>query len=175
VPASASGASFEAPSEAAAESSAAEVPDTYSTELVQSRASFRDTVWARLAVEDEAGKRLGAPPLRLVAEEVEAATHAWAAKQPGGSVEKHYLTKMRSLCFNLKKNASLRGKVRSGEVNGAELAAMDKDQLADATVVEGRAKMERKLAEEVGQGCTHKRTSVPRATSLYLYLSFSSW
>ena len=70
-------------------------------------------------------------------------------RQPGGSGDKQYAAKMRSLSFNLKKNAALRGQVRSGDVSASELAAMDKDQLADATVVEGRAKMERKLAEEV--------------------------
>lgn len=126
------------------------VPDNYTTELDQARASFRDAVWTRLAVENEGGKRPGVFPLKRVAEQVEAATHAWAMGQPGGSGDKQYTAKMRSLCFNLKKNAALRGQVRSGEVGASELAAMDKDQLADPTVIEGRAKMERKLAEEVG-------------------------
>jgi len=132
-----------------ANTDAVEVPDRYTTELEKSRASYRDAVWTRLSVEDEEGKQPGAPPLRVIAEQVELATHTWAMRQPGGSGEKQYMAKMRSLCFNLKKNAALRGQVRSGDVSATELAAMNKDQLADATVVEGRAKMERKLAEEV--------------------------
>lgn len=132
-----------------ANTDAAVVPDRYTTELEKSRASYRDAVWTRLSVEDEEGERQSALPLRVIAEQVELATHVWAMRQPGGSGEKQYTAKMRSLCFNLKKNAALRGQVRNGDVTATELAAMNKDQLADATVVEGRAKMERKLAEEV--------------------------
>lgn len=143
------------------------MPDRYTTDLEQSRASFRDAVWTRLAVEDEGGKRPGAPPLKLVAEQVEAATHAWAMRQPGGSGDKQYAAKMRSLSFNLKKNAALRGQVRSGDVSASELAAMDKDQLADATVVEGRAKMERKLAEEVRSSGSEGRPQQRWTTCAY--------
>lgn len=81
----------------------ADAEGSFTTVLEHGRSNVREALRAKLS------EGVSAPQHRL-AEAVEAAANAWAARQPGG-VAKEYPPKTRSLIFNLKKNDSLRSRV----------------------------------------------------------------
>jgi hypothetical protein len=119
--------------------------------LPKDRSGFREMFRTKLLEGSEGDEGFTArSSLHAVAQEVEAAAHAWAQTQPGGDPQdRHYQTKCRALVFNLKKNEALRGQVRRREVSGEELARMDKDELADASKLAERQKLAKMLEDEV--------------------------
>mmetsp|Transcript_9021 Transcript_9021/g.12839 ORF Transcript_9021/g.12839 Transcript_9021/m.12839 type:complete len:308 (+) Transcript_9021:282-1205(+) len=64
-----------------------------------------------------------------------------------GREKQSYTEKVRSLCFNLKKNAPLRSQILMGQTPADKLVVMSSEQLASSDKVQQRAKLVNKLQD----------------------------